>query len=81
MRGKIFDRTNIMSLNIPHDQQLEKKDNASAILTGDIERYIENPAIDTAPPIAPMANGAIAPAERGKNERKRIQNFFSLLTG
>ena len=77
-RGTKPDIVAIMSENIWHDQQLEKKFNASAILTGATVLYIEKPAITPTPAIAPTTNGATAPAENGRKDKKTIQNFFSL---
>ena len=78
-RGSNPDIVAIISENIWHDQQLEKKFMAPAISTGTVVLYIENPAITPTPAIAPTTNGATAPAEKGKNDKKTIQNFFNLL--
>ena len=75
--GKIRDIDNIMSENIWHDQQLEKNLYASAIFTGENERYIEKPAITPAPAIPPITNGDAAPAVNGRNDKNIIQNFFN----
>jgi hypothetical protein len=66
----------IISANIWHDQQLEKNCKASFMFTGDMERYIEKPAITPTPAIPPITNGAIAPALKGRKDKKIIQNFF-----
>lgn len=68
----------ITSEKIWHVQQLEKKLSASAISTGTAVLYIENPAITPTPAIVPTTNGATAPAENGKKDKKTIQNFFNL---
>jgi hypothetical protein len=50
---------------------------ASAIFTGENDRYIEKPAITPAPAIPPIINGDAAPAVNGKNDKNIIQNFFN----
>ena len=77
-RGSKLDIAAITSENIWHDQHDEKKFIASAILTGDAVRNIEKPTITPRPAIPPITSGATAPAVNGRNETKRIQNFFSL---
>jgi hypothetical protein len=66
----------MISANIWHDQQLEKKFKASLILTGDEERNMEKPVITPIPAIPPITNGATAPAVRGKKDKNTIQYFF-----
>ena len=83
MFGKISDIVPIISENIWHDQHDEKKLNASFILTGTDERYIEKPAKTAPPAIAPTTNGAIAPADNGKkviNTRQKFFNHFIVLS-
>jgi hypothetical protein len=43
-----------------------------------MDLYIENPAITAPPTIPPMAIGANAAADSGRNDRKIIQNFLNL---
>ena len=73
----MFETDPIMSENIWHDQHVEKKLNALFISTGATERYIEKPANTPTAAIPTTSNGAIAPAENGKNDTNTIQNFFN----
>jgi hypothetical protein len=63
--------------NMSQVQQLLKKSRAEDMSTGDIERYMEKPAMPTALAAAPINHGATAPAPNGRNEKKTIQNFFN----
>jgi hypothetical protein len=47
------------------------------MFTGEMLRYIENPA--TATPTPASIHGHIAPADSGKNDKNTIKIFFNLL--
>ena len=75
--GKIFDIVDITPVNIWHVQHEEKNCNASFISTGATLRHTEKPAMPATEPI--IIHGKTAPAEKGRNEKNTIKNFFNLL--